>query len=428
MHKSDLLGYQLSQACKNNNVHLIHSILTQVDLAFEHCSILKDKYYADPVLIRAVKSSIVNWGEVFKTAAQGGNLEIINIVIKRADSINQDQWEMFLECACKQRNWEMIHLGINNGVKRYQKSLEIVCARGYLDVVQFLVEKGCTNLNSCMTYACEEGHMEVIKYLTTQGANNWGDFFGYACYGGHLDAAQLMMKSIVLHCSKSAQNDYLDYAFNCACSSGHLHVVQYLVKLIETKMIFLDANEAIKKTMRNGHNHIVQFLIQHHNNHNNNKKRIIYCDWLDKLWRACDQSNHKLIQCIVAMDNFQNKNWDYSMSHCEIQPEGRIIAPIGSRDSFSTKIPYVQLSGLLIDNGAQGIPLNAKNASVFLNRELVNGVNGVKCGNDQQTQMLITPFITRKQHKQKCVSLTGRHCIDSHMQKMYILPCISFEQ
>eukprot|EP00051_Salpingoeca_urceolata_P020614 m.311459 g.311459 ORF g.311459 m.311459 type:complete len:606 (-) comp19653_c0_seq2:50-1867(-) len=155
---------------------------------------------------------------------------------------------------------------VNRADWRGNTPLSHACAAGHLDVVQWLVEHaGAKTLlrmsnKSALWHASRNGHLEVVRWLYSHGATEANVNFpvlGAACDGGHLLVARWLLDNTdaqpgggprdsgmhlpVVIAARGGYLKLLQYliergaalhplALHAACESGHLHVVDWLLR------------------------------------------------------------------------------------------------------------------------------------------------------------------------------------------------------
>jgi hypothetical protein len=105
------------------------------------------------------------------------------------------------------------------------------------------------NLNHWLYESCCSGDMELIKHMLRNGATDYGWAISGACKSGHLEVVEYLIR---LYGRRDCNSGlYL------ACAYGHLSIVKYL---LENKLAN-DMREALRNARRFNQQHVVEYLL-----------------------------------------------------------------------------------------------------------------------------------------------------------------------
>lgn len=103
-------------------------------------------------------------------------------IAKQLIKIGANDWKHSIECACLNKNIELIKLLIGHNMNHLNCCLFDVCLVGNHDIIQLLTNNGVYDWN----YGLYGANVEVVKQSIKKGVSDWNNGLYYACYGIHV--------------------------------------------------------------------------------------------------------------------------------------------------------------------------------------------------------------------------------------------------
>lgn len=173
-------------------------------------------------------------------ACQYENFEMIEFFFKFLDASVIFYLSEILNFACRGGNMEIIDLVIRKGASfgagiiNFNGALMGACLNGSRAVVDKIVALGPSNFNSALWAVCsKKSSHHLLPFLIEKGANDWANALAGACYGGYLDLAKEILKkclnrdlddALIFACTSNTSNDRLD-------SDERYHILRLLCSL-----------------------------------------------------------------------------------------------------------------------------------------------------------------------------------------------------
>jgi ankyrin repeat protein len=88
---------------------------------------------------------------------------------------------------------KIINTMIKKGADTWNHGFIIACANGSLEIVKLLIDKA-NNYNQGFIVACQYGHLEIVKLMIKKVANRLNTGLHTACIAGHLEIVNLMIE------------------------------------------------------------------------------------------------------------------------------------------------------------------------------------------------------------------------------------------
>lgn len=162
-------------------------------------------------------------------------------------------------------------LFVNNEIELLSL-IKSICEFGRLDIFKFLVEKypdiDFMKILKSVPLCDAVCNLDLVKFMIDQGVdiNSATEFketaLYVACYEGHLDVAKHIyeIKQTMLEPSVT-ELEKLPCLLNSACSSGHLDILKFFIDKVTKSEENLLASELLHTSSTNGHEKIVEFLL-----------------------------------------------------------------------------------------------------------------------------------------------------------------------
>jgi ankyrin repeat protein len=206
-------------------------------------------------LLDYCQNNIPDWNDGLYDACRGGQLEIVNLMIKKG----ANDWNLGLEYACEGGHFaydnahstrfaydnahstrfaydnarstrfaydnarstrlEIVNLMIEKGADDLDSGLSSACGSGNLEIVNLMIEKGANDWYNGLSNACYYGHLEIINLLIEKGANDWNEGLSNACEGGNFASDNPF-------CAKGTKRALLE----ANARSTHLEIVKLMIE------------------------------------------------------------------------------------------------------------------------------------------------------------------------------------------------------
>lgn len=217
-------------------------------------------------------------------ACQGGNLDIIKLIIKMCTLTNKGiemerMWCYGLRGACKGNNIDIFKMYMHKippslfgGTWCWFDNycLQHVCETGNMKFIKFIIKKGYIGWHFGLLGACEGGHMKIVKYMTNKFTHydkkkgcathrsiyNINDCMMVACISGNIQIVKYLIKKIKYFKDTHDLERCLEYYLQYACRGGHVELIEYFMS-IGAK----DVNSAMETACRWGNIEIVKIMI-----------------------------------------------------------------------------------------------------------------------------------------------------------------------
>jgi ankyrin repeat protein len=153
-------------------------------------------------IVNVVNRYLVPKNPTFKQLCSIGLVEqlliyCLNNKLKSNDGLNY---------ACQGGNLEIVKLMIKKGANIWNWGLEGACEGGHLEIVNLMIEKGANDWNNGLYGACKGGKLEMVNLMNEKGANNWNIGLFGACKDGQLEMVNLMIEKGATYCGKCNNN------------------------------------------------------------------------------------------------------------------------------------------------------------------------------------------------------------------------------
>ena len=159
----------------------------------------------------------INIDFIMAYACQGGNIDMVNLMIARGAC----HWNWGLERACAGNNPDIADMMIQHGAYSFDSCLLFACSSNSRQLVDKMITLGATDFDGGLAYACLYGHRTLAEYMISKGAvlMNWGLLM--ACRGGHIELVKLMISY--------GANDF-ENAMNCTSYQTPIskEIVEYI--------------------------------------------------------------------------------------------------------------------------------------------------------------------------------------------------------
>lgn len=232
--------------------------------------------------------------EFFEYACQGGNLKIIDEVIKMAEyeSIqgSEDFFYNGLLGACRGGQLEIfkqcMKLSLGGDLNsRYNMLLYRACESN-IEMINYVIECGdrhsvVWNWNYAMTTACREGHVEAVKlFVEKYGADHYYGGLLLSCSSGKSETIKLMMSYDV---------ELITYCLYYVCKTGDLEVIDLLLKNTNELVNIVNFEECASGASRGGHIDILELFISKGAS-----------NWNECMNEACKGGHMNIIEFMIA--------------------------------------------------------------------------------------------------------------------------------
>eukprot|EP01126_Amoeba_proteus_P064703 TRINITY_DN9085_c0_g1_i4.p1 TRINITY_DN9085_c0_g1~~TRINITY_DN9085_c0_g1_i4.p1 ORF type:complete len:539 (+),score=110.57 TRINITY_DN9085_c0_g1_i4:525-2141(+) len=291
----------LVPAAENNHVGVVKLLLqdSRINPARDQSFALQVATQAGNTKIAKILLSYpsVNPGEyddnVVKMAAQNGHVEIVKLLLAHQNVNPASENNFALQMACEDGHTEVVKLLLSDPrVKPHDSEnrfLKFACQHGHTDVVKLLLKYQTPNdirVHHCLAFriACYRGYFDIVKLLLDSGhiivddAEN--DAIISACDGGHYEITKLLLSypgvdpatngNICIKLAAGSGNLelvklLLSYpsvdpvpgdALGRSCNSGHLEIVQELLK----QPFHFSLDEALLEAIRGGREDVLELL------------------------------------------------------------------------------------------------------------------------------------------------------------------------
>ena len=101
-----------------------------------------------------------------------GEIELVFQYVKR-NSIWD--WNYGLQGACQGGNVSIVEFIIKKGASQWNFGLQGACCGGHMHLVELMIKKGAKHLNNGLYYASIGGHVPIIHFLIQKGADSFCD-------------------------------------------------------------------------------------------------------------------------------------------------------------------------------------------------------------------------------------------------------------
>ena len=157
--------------------------------------------------------------EYMRNATRLGNVELINILIKKGNK----EWNSGLYGACEGGHVSIVKNMMSRGAHNYDNGLYAACINHHLEIAQLMLSymnHFTSEINTSLFYACVNGSGDMIQLLINNGASNWDYGMQGACKGGHM----LLVQNMIARGASNWTNGLI-----YACRGGHLDIVQLMI-------------------------------------------------------------------------------------------------------------------------------------------------------------------------------------------------------
>ncbi|KAF8343296.1 ankyrin repeat-containing domain protein [Amanita rubescens] len=219
------------------------------------------------------------YGHALQTASYGGNVKIVQILLKRGADINtQGPYGNALQTALYARNNEIAKLLLEQGADvnaqgvYHGSALQAALSGGNSEIVRILLDRGADvnaqggDYGNALQAASYRGNNEIVKVLLEQGAdvNAQGGYYGNALqaasYQGNNEIVQILLEK---GADANAQGGHYGNALNAASYEGKSKIVKVLLE----QGADMNAQggyhgNALQAASHKGNNEIVQILLE----------------------------------------------------------------------------------------------------------------------------------------------------------------------
>lgn len=164
------------------------------------------------------------YNELAGVAAEGGHLDLLNLVIEKNPHSGLYNWAMVK--AARGGHLNMVKYLIEKGANdRFEEAVKEAAGSDHFELMKYILSKfefTRHNLNIAMNYAGQNGHLQIVKYLVDKGARDFSSALDYAAGGGHM--------AIVKYLVDKGAHD-IRFAINVAKNHGHIEIANYLTEI-----------------------------------------------------------------------------------------------------------------------------------------------------------------------------------------------------
>ena len=229
-----------------------------VDFILEHCQ---------------HKVEIIDWNACLMTACEGGDPELVHLMISRG----ANNWNDGLFYACREGHDEIVELIINMGANDWNLGLRAACIGRKINIIKLMFLLGVADYNYGLYGSCFSGWKEMIQLFISLGANDWSHGLFNACCGGHQEIAQWMI-------DLGANNLNLGLYGSCLLGQDY-NFIHHLINLGAN-----DFNGALSAVCRTSNRPLAEMLIN-----------LGASDWNRGLYEACCENQIEMAEWMLEL-------------------------------------------------------------------------------------------------------------------------------